>query len=337
MTTTTVQGFKFNPDGSIYIPKINADKLPKRVVIKKDKAIVKRKVKSRYKLKSDSKTRIWFKDEWIHYSCRKGGMSKLPGLEEEFTRLWNSNLMKKDIAAHFRISIPSVKRLARHFSLISKYSKDHPFNERIIKEAPKLYRSGMSTMQIGKHFGVSEEKARKFLHLAGTNLRQAGNGMSRHKMTRQNNIIKEMYESGTPLKEIERAAGIGKHGIDKRLAFMKIARARNPKKVIGKRYDAEIRRLFLDGLNLNEIAKETGIPYAVVRYRFQHHSFRDYRFKIKFQSQLTGRWKTSTKTYRTPREIMSAKKRLLKFSKPLDIKVAAIRKRKRKWNLIDKK
>ena len=214
----------------------------------------------------------------------------------------SSSLRNRDIARKYGISLPSVKRLAKKFRLPKKYSEEYPKRKYRLKTAADLYQQGLSTFKIAEKLGIDDETVRGYLKKMGVSRRNV-NGLSQEIVDRQDSIIRRMYLSGAKLSEIEKKAGIGSHGIEKRLRKMGIARNRHTPNKIGTKHDERIKDMFINGNEPQAIAREIGSATPNVYYRIKKGLFPGMSFKVKYCSPLTGRWRISSKTYHTLRQL----------------------------------
>jgi len=164
--------------------------------------------------------------------------------------LWESdNYTLAELAEHFNVSVPTIKRRLRTIKARHRYawnySHENPINQRIIK----LYTNEhLSTMEIGKLIHLSEETVRKRLHRLGVNLRdRAFKNLAqvhpksfnrRHKdyqiadVQELNDRIKQLFLSGNKkLKTIAQIVNLDTRTVTRRLDFMGF---RNRKKVYEK-------------------------------------------------------------------------------------------------------
>lgn len=241
--------------------------------------------------------------------------------KKEFKELYLSGqFTNTEIAKKTGISQPSVKRLAKQMNLPGKYSSDYPIRDKIRKRIAALYcEDNMGTTRIAKtltkefSINVSDEKVRRELIRKNIERRQP-NGMTQSTIKSQNKIIKELYLAGAPLREIMKAANIGKRGIDCRLAAMGIQRSRRPYDRWGDKHDYKIKELFREGVSITNISARLGLdsPAGVI-YRLKSHIFPNSAFKIQYFSKLAGKWRTSTKTFTTFQQLRAKKQRLRRY------------------------
>ncbi|MEK6876823.1 MAG: hypothetical protein AABX63_05380, partial [Nanoarchaeota archaeon] len=239
----------------------------------------------------------------------------------EFKKLYLSGrYYNHRIAEKLLISVPSVKRLAKQLQLPNKYSLNHPAYKKRFNLSIYLYKKGLGCNLISKKIGWDPETIRRYIHDAGIEMRTCG-GKDKKEVERQNKIIKRLYLKGVKLEDIEKAAGIGKHGIDKRLKSMGIPRTRHPYNNSRGKYDHEARELFLKGLNFAEISRQirnaNGFTGCGVKYRL-NKMFAGFKFKI--DCKLNGSWIRGKKIYRSFRALRNGRDRI-KRNKSEEIRI----------------
>ena len=243
---------------------------------------------------------------------------------EEFKKLYLSGVdYNHQIAGKLGISVSSVKRFAKHLQLPNKYSLDHPAYKKRFNLSIYLYKKGLGCCLISKRIGWDPETIRRYIHDAGIEMRTTG-GKDRKEVERQNKIIKRLYLKGVKLEEIEKAAGLGHKGIDKRLESMGIPRTRHPYNNSRGKYDNKVRDLFLKGLNFAEIGRQikhaNGFTGCGVKYRL-NKMFAGFKFKIYFK--LNGSWTRGKKIYRSFRALRNGRDRI-KRNKSEEIRIVPI-------------
>jgi len=135
-----------------------------------------------------------------------------------------------------------------------------------------------------------------------------------------------MYENGAQLKEITKKSGVGRHGLDKRLAAMGIKRVRLPYQPLGSKYDTQIEQMFRNGKKNVEIAEELKIGQETVKYRIANVIFKGREFKIRWKSNYTGKWTTNSRRYQKVKEIYNAKRKIISGQKKVDIEIIPVKK-----------
>jgi DNA-binding CsgD family transcriptional regulator/AraC-like DNA-binding protein len=197
--------------------------------------------------------------------------------------LWESdNYTLAELAKHFNVSIPTIKRRLRTIKARHRYawnySHENPINQRIIK----LYTNDhLSTMEIGKLIHLSEETVRRRLHRLSITLRdRAFKNLARvhpksfdrrHKdyqiadVQELNERIKQLYLSGNKkLKTIAHIVNLDTRTVARRLDFMGY---RNRKKMCEKDME-QVKRcadLYKDKkLSSNQIGRIEGISGSKV-------------------------------------------------------------------------
>lgn len=261
----------------------------------------------------------------IKYNRRTGGIKRIRRLKETFICLWNSKRQEKDIAKDLGISVPSVRRLRKHYKLENKYSNNHPARKELIQKAIEMYtgEKPVGTIIIARRLGLHDETVRRYLHESGIPIRCAGNGLTKEKIADQNNIIKEMYGCGKTLKEISKLTGVGKHGIDKRLTYMGVPRLRHPYCPLSLEKNADIKKMFESGKNLAEISQITGLNMTTIKYRITKAIFKDCEFKLSWRTEGSRTWKTSVNTVTSIQELKKQKNKVSKLSKAIEFRVIA--------------
>jgi DNA-binding CsgD family transcriptional regulator len=197
--------------------------------------------------------------------------------------LWESdNYTIAELAKHFNVSIPTIKRRLRTIKARHRYawnySHENPLNQRIIN----LYANGhLSTMEIGKLVHLSEETVRRRLHRLNVTLRDRSfKNLARvhpksfdrkHKeyqivdAQELNDRIKQLYLSGNKkLKTIAQIVNLDTRTVARRLDFMGF---RKRKKVYEK--DMELVKRCVDlykdkKLSSNQIGQIEGISGSKV-------------------------------------------------------------------------
>lgn len=243
---------------------------------------------------------------------------------ERFKKMYLSGkYYNHKIAEKLWISVPSVKRLAKQLQLPNKYSLDHPAYKKRVNLSIYLYKKGLGCILIGKKIGWDPETIRRYIHDAGIEMRTHG-GKDKKEVERQNKIIKKLYLKGAKLEDIEKAAGIGKHGIDKRLKSMGIPRTRHPYNNSRGKYDNKVRKLFLKGLNFAEIGRQikhaNGFTGCGVKYRL-NKMFAGFKFKI--DCKFNGSWLRGKKIYSSFRALRNGRDRIKRI-KSEEIRIVPI-------------
>lgn len=107
------------------------------------------------------------------YRRRRGGVRELDlWLKPKFVNMWNSKATQNEVARHFGISVPTVKRLRKRYCLEPKHSAKHPARRKQDKSIRRLYRKGYSTVQVARVKHMADETVRKRLKRMGVKLRK---------------------------------------------------------------------------------------------------------------------------------------------------------------------
>ena len=153
-------------------------------------------------------------------------------------RIWNSRASQVEIAEHFGISVPTVKRLRRRYGLESKHSAKHPARRKQDKSIRKLYRKGYSTLQIARVKHMSDATVRNRLQRMGVKLRPKN--------------VKNVLYSYSAYKTVKARNGL------------------TPKKIRG-----AIRQKHEEyGYRPYRMAREIGVSYGTVRKRVEQLGLR---------------------------------------------------------------
>lgn len=153
---------------------------------------------------------------------------------KRFIKMWNGKYKKEEIAQHFNMSIPTVKRLARKLKVIPKNDyKNHPYQKKLKKKIRVLYYKGYSTISIARIKNVSDETVRRRLQRMNITLRErheknvlynsyTANAKHNYSPTFLRTKIKELYEKGLPSKYIAKQLRIDEDVVMGRIKAMNL-------------------------------------------------------------------------------------------------------------------
>jgi len=220
--------------------------------------------------------------------------------KEEFSKMWNSGKYKKyQLAEHFKLSVPTIKRISKELGLKSLHNLDI-IQERD-KRIRKLYHKGHSTMGIGELLKLNDETIRQRLKKMNVEMRSSNyknvlynyNLSSKKKWitpTKLRNYIKAEYPKKSII-QISRDLRIDRGTVKRRLEAMgiKIRKQKifpyNPKPcafcgtiierpynqgnpVREQKYCSQSCKSFMKDYKLNK-------PHAVKRYNEMHNKEED--------------------------------------------------------------